>query len=69
MFAFTSIEKEWEEESKRLRQQRISEEAEHKRLASEYTKREDQIIWRDIEEKELEESQDLLQYVERSRGK
>ena len=43
--------KEGEEESKRLKQQRITEEAEHKRLASEYTKREEQRIQREIEDK------------------
>ena len=61
--------KEREEESKRLKQQRITEEAEHKRLASEYTKREEQRIRREIEEKELEEAQFLLQEAERRKGK
>ena len=52
-----------------MKQQRITEEAEQKRLASEYTKREEQRIRREIEEKELEEAQAFLQDVERRRGK
>jgi len=59
------LEMEREEESKRLKQQRITEEAEHKRLASEYTKREEKRIQREIEEKELKEAQALLQEAER----
>jgi len=52
-----------------LKQQRITKEAEWKRLASEYTKKEEQRIQREIEEKELEESQALLQEAERRKGK
>ena len=48
-----------------MNKQIITEEAEKKILASEYTKREEQRIRREIEEKELEEAQDLLQEAER----
>ena len=69
MFSFTGIVKEREEESKRWKKQRITEEAEQKRLASEYTKREEKRIQTEIEDNELEEAQYLLQYIERRRGK
>ena len=52
-----------------MKQQRITEEAEQKRLASEYTKREEQRIRREIEEKELEEAQAFWQDAERRKGK
>ena len=68
LFAFTGIVKEREEESNRLKKQRITEEAEQKRLASEYTKREEQRIQREIEEEELEEAQALLQEAKRRKG-
>ena len=38
-------------------------------IASEYTKREEKRIRREIEEKELEESQALLQEFEKRKGK
>ncbi|KAK1326232.1 Eukaryotic translation initiation factor 3 subunit A [Acorus calamus] len=62
------LEMEREEESKRLKQQKITEEAEAKRLASEYTRREEQRIRREIEERELQEAQALLLETEK-RGK
>lgn len=52
--------KEREEESKRLKLQKITEEAEQKRLAEEYIRREEQRIRREIEERELQEAQALL---------
>lgn len=57
-----------EEESKRLKQQKITEEAEQKRLAAEYEQRKNQRILREIEERELEEAQALLEEAERRRG-
>lgn len=57
--------KEREEESKRLKLQKITEEAEQKRLASEYEQRKNQRILREIEERELEEAQALLQEAEK----
>ncbi|CAL5339403.1 unnamed protein product [Camellia sinensis] len=59
------IVKEREEESKRLKLQKITEEAEQKRLASEYEQRKNQRIIREIEERELEEAQALLQEAEK----
>ncbi|KAJ4950931.1 hypothetical protein NE237_027763 [Protea cynaroides] len=59
------LEMEREEESKRLKIQKITEEAEQKRLASEYTRREELRIRREIEERELEEAQALLQEAEK----
>ncbi|XP_072954039.1 eukaryotic translation initiation factor 3 subunit A [Typha angustifolia] len=59
------LEMEREEESKRLRLQKISEEAEQKRLATEYTRREEQRIRREIEEKERQEEQALLIEIEK----
>lgn len=53
--------KEREEESKKLKQQRIIEEAEQRRLASEYQKRKEERVRREIEEKESEEANSLLQ--------
>lgn len=49
-----------EEESRRLKQQKITEEAERKRLAAEYAQRRNQRILKEIEERELEEAQQLL---------
>lgn len=57
--------KEREEESKRLRQQKITEEAEQRRLANEYEQRKNQRILREIEEREMEEAQALLQEAEK----
>lgn len=57
-----------EEESKRLKQQKITEEAEQRRLASEYEQRRSQRIRKEIEERELEEAQAMLQEAEK-RGK
>ncbi|RWW11176.1 hypothetical protein GW17_00025233 [Ensete ventricosum] len=57
---FLNLLKEREEESKRLKLQRITEEAEQKRLAEEYIRREEQRIRREIEERELQEAQALL---------
>lgn len=57
--------KEREEELKRLKLQKITEEAEQKRLASEYEQRKNQRILREIEERELQEAQALLQEAEK----
>lgn len=46
---------------KRQQQQKTNEEAEQKRLASEYEKRKIQRIQKEIEERELEEAKALLQ--------
>lgn len=54
-----------EEESKRLKLQKITEEAEQKRLATEYSRREEQRIRREIEERELQEAQALLLETEK----
>ncbi|TKY45578.1 Eukaryotic translation initiation factor 3 subunit A [Spatholobus suberectus] len=54
-----------EEESKRLRLQKITEEAEQRRLATEYEQRKNQRILREIEEREIEEAQALLQEAEK----
>ncbi|KAJ0256909.1 hypothetical protein HA466_0078700 [Hirschfeldia incana] len=54
-----------EEEQKRLKLQRQTEEAEQKRLAAELQERRKQIILREIEEKELEEAQALLEDTEK----
>ena len=69
LFAFTGIVKEREEEFKRLKQQGITKEEEQKTLASEYTKREEKRIRREIEEKEFEEDQAFLQEAKRRKGK
>ena len=60
-FAF----KEREEESRRLKQQKITEEAEQKRLVAEFEHRKNQRILREIEERELEEAQALLEEAEK----
>ena len=57
--------KEREEEQKRLKLQRLTEEAEQKRLAAELQERRKQRILREIEEKELEEAQALLEDTEK----
>ncbi|KAK9102806.1 hypothetical protein Sjap_020060 [Stephania japonica] len=57
------------EESKRLKLQKITEEAEQKRLAFESSRREEQRIRREIEERELEEAQALLMQAERKNKK
>ena len=57
--------KEREEETKRLKLQKLTEEAEQKRLASEYEQRKNQRILKEIEERELEEAQALLQEAEK----
>lgn len=45
--------------------QKITEEAEQRRLASEYERRKNQRILREIEERELEEAKALLQEAEK----
>lgn len=57
--------KEREEEAKRLKLQKINEEAEQKRLAIEFEQMKNQRIRREIEERELEEAQALLQEAEK----
>ncbi|KAJ0243164.1 Eukaryotic translation initiation factor 3 subunit A [Hirschfeldia incana] len=59
------LEMEREEEQKRLKLQRLTEEAEQKRLAAELLERRKQRILREIEEKELEEAQALLEDTEK----
>ncbi|KAF2561782.1 hypothetical protein F2Q70_00017205 [Brassica cretica] len=59
------LEMEREEEQKRLKLQRLTEEAEQKRLAAELQERRKQRILREIEEKELEEAQALLEDTEK----
>ncbi|KAG6521844.1 hypothetical protein ZIOFF_018977 [Zingiber officinale] len=54
------LEMERQEESKRLKLQKVTEEAEQKRLAEEYILREQQRIRREIEERELQEAQAML---------
>ena len=54
------VSKEREEESKRMKLQKITEEVEKKRLATESSQRERQRIQREIEERELQEAQALL---------
>ncbi|KAH7416335.1 hypothetical protein KP509_14G086600 [Ceratopteris richardii] len=63
------IEMEREEETKRIKQQKLSEEAEQKRLAAESAKREEARIRKEIEEKEIEEARMLLAEAERRKGK
>lgn len=53
--------KEREEELKRLQQQKNNEEAEQKRLATEFERRKLQRIQKEIEEREIEEAKALLQ--------
>lgn len=57
--------KEREEEQKRLKLQKLTEEAEQKRLAAELAERRKQRILREIEAKELEEAQALLEDTEK----
>ena len=57
--------KEREEEQKRLKLQKLTEEAEQKRLAAELHERRKQRILREIEQKELEEAQALLEDTEK----
>lgn len=57
--------KEREEESRRLKLQKITEEAEQKRLAAEYEQRRNQRILQEIEARELEEAQALLEETEK----
>ncbi|KAG2331515.1 hypothetical protein Bca4012_018920 [Brassica carinata] len=59
------LEMEREEEQKRLKLQKLTEEAEQKRLAAELQERRKQRILREIEEKELEEAQALLEDTEK----
>ncbi|KAM5561094.1 hypothetical protein ABKV19_021947 [Rosa sericea] len=61
------LEMEREEESRRLKQQKITEEAEAKRLATESEIRKKQRLLKEIEEKELEEAQQLLQDVSKKK--
>jgi hypothetical protein len=66
MFA---IVQEREEETKRLKQLRLTEEAEAKRLANESARREEARIRKEIEEKDLEEARLLLAEAEKRKGK
>ncbi|KAH0910567.1 hypothetical protein HID58_033888 [Brassica napus] len=59
------LEMEREEEQKRLKLQKLTEEAEQKRLAAELQERRKQRILREIEQKELEEAQALLEDTEK----
>lgn len=68
-FLMCWIQQEREEESKRLKQQRQTEEAEQKRLANESARREEARIRKEIEEKELEEARLLLAEAEKRKGK
>lgn len=52
-----------------MKLQKITEEAEKKRLATEYTQREEQRIRREIEEREYQEAQALLQEAEKRNKK
>eukprot|EP00897_Mesotaenium_endlicherianum_P001035 jgi/Mesen1/10932/ME000095S10273 len=63
------IEKEREEQTAKLKQQRLTEEAEAKRLAQDAARREEERIRREIEEKELEEARALLAEAEKRKGK
>ncbi|GJP74898.1 hypothetical protein CLOP_g5423 [Closterium sp. NIES-67] len=63
------IEKEREEQTAKLKQQRLTEEAEAKRLAAESARREEERIRREIEAKELEEARQLLLESEKRKGK
>ena len=54
---------------RRLKLQKLTEEAEQKRLASEYEQRKNQRILKEIEERELEEAQALLQEAEKRKGR
>ncbi|CAI7918822.1 unnamed protein product [Closterium sp. NIES-54] len=63
------IEKEREEQTAKLKQQRLTEEAEAKRLAAESARREEERIRREIEAKELEEARQLLLEAEKRKGK
>ncbi|KAL7109650.1 hypothetical protein ACP275_06G187300 [Erythranthe tilingii] len=59
------LEMEREEAAKRLKTQKITEEAEQRRLASEFEQMKNQRILREIEARELEEAQALLQEAEK----
>ncbi|KAL7102540.1 hypothetical protein ACP275_08G126300 [Erythranthe tilingii] len=59
------VNKEREEEAKRLKLQKITEEAEQRRLATEFEQMKNQRILREIEERELEEAHALLQEAEK----
>ncbi|KAL8139989.1 hypothetical protein V2J09_006010 [Rumex salicifolius] len=61
--------KEREEETKRLKMQRMNEEAEMKRLASEYEHRKNERILREIKEREEQETKALLEEAEKRRKK
>ncbi len=52
-----------------MKQQRLTEEAEAKRLANESARREEARIRKEIEEKELEEARALLAEAEKRKGK
>ncbi len=52
-----------------MKQQRLTEEAEAKRLATESARREEARIRKEIEEKELEEARALLAEAEKRKGK
>jgi len=57
--------KERVEESKRRELQKMTEDAEQKRIAAEYEQRRSQRILKEIEERELEEAQAMLQEAEK----
>lgn len=69
LYNFLENLKEREEEAKRLKLQKITEEAEQRRLASEFEQMKNQRILREIEERELQEAQALLLTVETNRKK
>lgn len=54
---------------RRLQLQKMTEEAEQKRLANEYEQRKNQRILREIQERELLEAQELLQADKRTKKK
>ncbi|KAG6422412.1 hypothetical protein SASPL_118983 [Salvia splendens] len=62
------IEKRKEEQERQLLEMKITEEAEQKRLAIEFEQMKNQRIRQEIEERELEEAQALLQEAENTQG-
>jgi translation initiation factor 3 subunit A len=66
---FWNKNQEREEESKRLKMQKITQEAEKKRLETEYSMRERARIQKEIAEKEMQEAQALLEAQRRKGGK
>lgn len=53
------------EESRRRELQKMTEDAEQKRIAAEYEQRRNQRILKEIEDRELEEAQAMLQEAEK----